>query len=659
MTKQIKIETTALVAVTLIAGFFLKDIVKFNSILFPLLLAIASYFIFKKNQYNTTFLAISISLIYVMFIYLIFPKIYYDDTGFVIRYFQNFWEGHWFKFNVSDDPVFGLSGFLYGLVGGTLCYLKFLRPEDAIDTLCVVGIFFTSFLMFKIQLKIFKRIDLALIFWVLCMFGNSYFLNASNKGLETPFHTAIVLSTIYFFLAKKGSWMWLFMGLSVASKLDAVPTVVALGIAYLTQVLTDDKPLDRFINFLQNEFIYAVAVMSVYLVVTFLLFGSPMPHSGATKLAYHQNGSSFWFPFLEPLIDHGSYTFLLVGFLVLFSVSIVTVHLVEKKDRAISLVFGFAFIGTMILYYIYNPYERMMWYYPLPIFLLLLQISVSTFFISNSVFKHRSYIACLLAFVIFGGSMFSFVVSDNKYWLQSIKTTEFQRMQIGYDLATKAHETDTIASYHGLPICRTKAYVLDMTGLNSELATEEKLDEGNLLSKFKPHWYETHLGDQTIATLNHQGKYGIDLQYYSFVKYAYPPITVFKRDNFANYTFSKINLNNVANVKVVEPCGSFNIYISPRLELVSLPFKKSSTLFFGNDRFGTDYYLIVEEYSGDKKVYESRTYVHPLNKNIPSETVMPIAHQIHSDSVTSVVLKADIDWISVHISTPILQNVDY
>ncbi len=645
--------------ILIVSGIFLADYIKGNAVVYSSLLVLFSSYFLKGNKFSINLLAITVSLVYVFFIYSAYPQIYYDDTGFIIRYFNNFWEGYWFKFNIQDEPVFGLSGFLYGLVGGTLCYFKLLFPEDAINLLSALGIFFTSFLIFKIQNKIFKQTNLVFLFWILCMFGNTYFLNSANKGLETPFHMAIVLGAYYFFLSGNNKLMWLFMGLSVASKLDAVPSMIILGIVYIVKIFTDKKPLDRFVLFLKNEFLYAAGVVVVYLVLTFIIFGSPLPHSGATKFTFHQSKLQHWFPFLEPLTNQNSYSFILYSFVVLYSATVFLLKKIARDERLIALVFGLSFIVTMALYYIYNPFERMMWYYPLPLFFMFIQLTVSIYYISKTIFEKYQLHFQLTLFIVLASSMFNFVIQDQGYGLRSMLTTELQREQIGYDVAARTHANDTIAAHHGLVTCRTDAYVLDMTGLNSKLMSEVNFDLLLTLNKYKPKWYENHINDWCLSILNENGSYHIDRQYYGFVQYGYQPITLFSRDVAAKHVFEKVRPENITSVKEVQSFGDVNIFISNKLELKEMNFDKFSFLNFGIDRFGIDYFLIIEEYNNDQLIYRSKIYISSVSEEIPSEKTIPIIHQIQSDNVTSLVIKSEIDWLSIHISTPILERIIY
>ena len=88
------VETVILAVVRVVLGVFLKDYIKVITVMYPLLLVISLFYFFKKNNISLISLVFSISLIYTIFIYAMYPKIYYDDTGFIIRYFHNFWEGY-------------------------------------------------------------------------------------------------------------------------------------------------------------------------------------------------------------------------------------------------------------------------------------------------------------------------------------------------------------------------------------------------------------------------------------------------------------------------------------------------------------------------------------------------------------------------------------
>src|SRR5258706_512416 len=94
-------------------------------------------------------------------------------------------------------------------------------------------------------------------------------------------------------------------------------------------------------------------------------------------------------------------------FLVLVIVHVLLVVFCRGKYSVRSLAFGFGFISTLILYYFYNPIERMTWYYAMPDFFLLAQTAVSFYFISEEFFisTYKPY-AWSLLFV--GAGLFLF-----------------------------------------------------------------------------------------------------------------------------------------------------------------------------------------------------------------------------------------------------------
>ena len=55
------------------------------------------------------------------------PITYVDDAGFILRYLDNFQKGCFFCFNVQEGPVFGLSSFMYGLLGGMMVWTGLFR----------------------------------------------------------------------------------------------------------------------------------------------------------------------------------------------------------------------------------------------------------------------------------------------------------------------------------------------------------------------------------------------------------------------------------------------------------------------------------------------------------------------------------------------------
>ena len=169
----------------------------------------------------------------IIHVQLLTEKKFFDDVGFTLRYMDNFSNGHFYCYNPIDGPVFGISGFLNTIFCGAIAYLKLLSSHNILLLSNVIGVFAISFLSLRIARVYLKKAYLILLIWFLLMFCVKDLLSIAFSGIETPFHLAIILASIYFMLSDKIRLMWLFLAFSVISKLDAVPIVIIIGVSYL------------------------------------------------------------------------------------------------------------------------------------------------------------------------------------------------------------------------------------------------------------------------------------------------------------------------------------------------------------------------------------------------------------------------------------------
>lgn len=68
-----------------------------------------------------------LSLAITIIVFKLSARYLFDDAGYVLRYVENFQHGYFYQFNASDSPVFGLSGFIYGLLCFFISIFGFLR----------------------------------------------------------------------------------------------------------------------------------------------------------------------------------------------------------------------------------------------------------------------------------------------------------------------------------------------------------------------------------------------------------------------------------------------------------------------------------------------------------------------------------------------------
>ncbi len=650
-----------------VASYFWSTLVlvKAYSVIYPIVFCVLFYVFLRKdqNKRQTNSLVYFFSFAFLAYVRSYYDFGYFDDTGFVIRYLRNAWDHDvWFHFNEAEPPVYGLSGFLYGLVCTFLCKNHFVLPEDAISLMANIGIFFTSVMVFRIFIRFTKSNWLALMFWLFTMCANTYYLNSVNAGLETAFHLMIVVAAFYFFFTDKYRNMWLFIGLSITSKMDAVPAMVVLGSTYfINRFLLSKQKLAFVKTWLTKELLFAIVPVGLYLIMTYSLFGSPLPHSAATKLSFHQSKDEFWFPFLSPVININAYKYLLGACLSLFVITMGCLPKLEKEKRLGSVLFGLAFLATMTLYYIYNPLEKMEWYYPLPILMLYMQGMVSIHVVASVITKNLQQIAHATLYVLIVAGVIVFLKSNYKYSQAFMLGRETQRAQIGLDLEELVHKEDTITACHGMPVATLDGFVLDMTGLNSEAATEIGLDLELAFEKYNPTWHEGHTYYNLLELLNKKKNYHLVDRYYAFTKFNSIPIDIYKRDDTPGCTHDYKTLleDHVKGEGLeVEKLGEMNNYVGANVIFTNCNFD-NARLYFGNVRFGFAYNLLIEELKGDEIIETTSVNIPTFNKNYRAEEVEAFEYQLKNRGVTAVRLRADVDWIHVHIHTPMIEYTVY
>lgn len=465
------------------------------------------------------------------FIFTNWDFVLFDDAGFLLRYLQNFANGYFYAFNPQDGPVFGISSFTYGLVNGILCMVHVVTPDQSIVVTAVAGLFFICFFLLKILQRYGMNPMQILLSFLFILFGSKFFLNSMTTGMETAMHMAIVMSAIYFFVAEKSSLMWLMLTISVISKLDAVPLAVILGSIHLWQNRKNIFPLPWKNKAFKELILFCLLPLSAWIIFAFAVFGSPLPQSAYSKIYYHFHGGDYWFPFLRYFIENDYRMPVFYLFLVLFIIHSLLVARSRGKYSIRSLAFGFGFISTMILYYFYNPIEQMTWYFAMPDFFLLAQTAVSFYFISEEFFvpSYKSYIWSLLFTGV--GLFLFFDIYYGKIWMKNyLDYTEKERITIGKYLATITTEQDTMIAQHGHISRYTKAYVIDMTGLNSKLSTRYKNNIDTVTKIFRPHFIITHGLDYILNSMD-SNNYVPVKSFYDICENGWPAFRIFKRNS--------------------------------------------------------------------------------------------------------------------------------
>ena len=472
------------------------------------------------------------------------PIRYVDDAGFILRYLDNFQKGCFFCFNPQEGPVFGLSSFIYGLLGGLMTWTGIYSPESAVSYLSYIGTFFTGFLYFLILRTLFKKDALVLVFWFLLMTCNRSMALIYNSGMESPIHFSIVLTAILFFLKKKDRLMWIFLALAAISKLDSVPMILVIMAFWTFENRASLLPLHPKNKKYQDALLFGLLPIVIWIVFAKLYFGSPMPQSAFAKVYFHPHAKGSWFPFLEPFYK-SSYRapFLYVS----LTLWLAQLGFVAAKQQGIrDVMFGFAFIGTMSLYYFYNPGERMLWYYVLPEGLLLLQLCLSLNWFWKFLGDHLRLVMISVSVGFAFLFTWMFLIGERDYTRKFQGQVEEERIQIGQYLGAAVQEGDSLLSGHGLNSRWSKGLVIDQTGLNSKLATKLGRDYRVLLNALHPKWIVMH-GHSWEVTKVGEHDYVLDSSFYDITTYGYPAWRIFKRaeNGERGDYFSNLNKNDI------------------------------------------------------------------------------------------------------------------
>lgn len=484
-------------------------IIPIKRILFFFILALAIYLLCKiiygKNKKTERFslffqkplpeflLIIGIT----SFIFSIIPHVLFDDAGFILRYLDNFRDGYFFRYNKTEPAVFGISGFIHGLFCGLLCFFKITTPEQALLVSNFTGFILSSIFLFKIFKLMVKEYYLAIILWLITLCGSKMFLSVSACGLETPLHLTFVLVAIYFLLASKNKWFFLFSAFMIISKLDAIPVVFVLIIFYLI------KNKEGVLRSVKLFIIFFLIPLSIGECSIAFIFGSPLPQSAFAKIYYHSHPSDHWFPFLQYFLEGTTQVILLGLFCAIMLLHMIEILAKRKSDLIIHCIFGFSFISIMAMYYFYNPVEKMMWYYAMPEIFMIIQVLYGIVYFSTNYLKGNPKQILQAGLIVSLTSLVGTDVFDGLRWLnKSVRIVENERIRMGEIIGGKSSMEDVLLSAHGFPSRYFKGWVLDGSGLNSKLVTRYKRNMDVIISYLHPDYIVNHATQGNVSVYN-------------------------------------------------------------------------------------------------------------------------------------------------------------
>jgi hypothetical protein len=442
------------------------------------------------------------------YLYLIWPHMFFDDAGFILRYLDQLKKGYWFEFNAGEGPVYGISGFLHGLYASILVKTG-MTAERALHVSNVTGLWLCLIFLRGIFYGLLRNHFLSYLSSAASVLLSKTFCDVLFTGMETPLHVSFILGTAYFFVSRQIGWFFFFGAVSVISKLDAVPVI---GMLFLLFAVSEWQK-GRWKELVDNDKLKAYSrffiPLGIWIAFAFFFFGSPFPQSAKAKVLYHSGANTHWFPFMEGFLSDIYKKPLLILFSVLFAIHVLLIRRTSGRALTHFWIFGWMFFAIMGLYYFYNPNERMLWYYALPDLLLVGQCALSAAWIGSLAKDYKAYLLPVLTLFM----LFLFLLPDvrgARFWMFSyLEKVERERLEVGKYIAKDAGENQKLLAWHGLLSRPFPGYVLDGTGLNSPLAVNYRLNRDSLIAGIDPD-FGIHHGYEAIVESFQKAGYRIN-----------------------------------------------------------------------------------------------------------------------------------------------------
>ena len=449
----------------------------------------------------------------------------WDDAGFVLRYLDNFAAGHFYVFNPSDGPMFGLSSFLHGLLAGLLALSGILSAEGAMFASNFIGLTLLSFATLRLLARQGGPWWLVIAAWLVTIGAAPRLVINLKQGLETPLHAGVLAATLLAFFARNTRTTLLLAALCVASKLDLAPAALVLALLTVWRSARATEQPRRWRRAIVTFAVWFALPVGVVLTSTTLLFGSPLPQSAMAKFEFHQRDTGGWFPYLDGLRTMRS--------AVHMGLVLAVLHLglaLRARQRFDLALYAPAIVllATLPGYWYYNPREQMGWYYAVPDFLIALQVVLLAYAIPVHMHLRGGSWWTVAAIALLAYFQLPKTEGQVRHTRWYERTCEAERIAMGEWIGQHAAPTDTLMTWFGHIGRSSRLYVLDETGLNSQTATEFGLDYGRLLQTHRPHWIARI--DLLPIDLQRVGGYELVGSWYNFpVLIGYPTNRVYQR----------------------------------------------------------------------------------------------------------------------------------
>ena len=388
----------------------------------------------------------------------------WDDAGFELKYIENFAHGCLFCFNMADGPVFGLSGFVHGVLSGVFAYTGAFSPREALLASNTIGVALTLSALSLTFFLIDRRAYAVLLFTAATISCAPSFVGDAYQLMETPLHGGLLLLTMYLLLTGKRKAFYLFSAIDIMSKLDATLTVASWIL--LEALCSEDPHIFNYTRFRQFVVWFLVPLLLWIGCIT-ILFGSPLPLSFQTKLLNQKHPDITSFPFLKRfLFDSSSLPLSVWSVITLLGIPLVSSS--RLKQRWLLFAPGVGWLAYIVAFSIFNPREIMGWYIAVPQLLYALQpgviLAVAWARLESQPAARYAIVVLLFGIIWCEGWSTYFKVRGQIAW---VDVAEGTRVEAGAFIKAAAAKNETVLTPYGNIGYESGLRMYDLSGLNS------------------------------------------------------------------------------------------------------------------------------------------------------------------------------------------------
>lgn len=465
--------------------------------------------------------AVGLALAFAIWFWWIWPQRYiYDDGGIVLRYMDQFAAGHFYRYNASDPPVFGVSGFVHALFAGALAASGAFSPRASLFVSGFTGLFLTALAVLLVLRRFSRSAAAVLVGWCFVLGSSPYFLTNTFQGLETSLHTGIALFAVWAFLSGRSTLMWAMMALGVMSKLDAVPLVLVLAALRALQL----RSAAAWRTELRRAALAGGLPLLAWVGFTLQVFGSPMPQSAFAKLVFHMHPPSR-LGFVTQWWGRDELRFAAYWLVVAIGTLVAWRRGGGDRLRVLALPLGCA--AVLGLYMVYNPGERMPWYYALPEVLLVLGAVAA---LLTAVRGRNWWLGAVAPALMLAMALPSSLASTGRYSrgvIDYIWSVEPERMAVGQYVREHAGPDDTLLTGHGHVAREARIYTWDLSGLNSPEVTDLRAAGRTIPEALEPVWMVVPA--MAASTTQRDVGYRLERVFYDRAARGYPAWRIWRR----------------------------------------------------------------------------------------------------------------------------------